>query len=59
LRAAVVDGDVRMGSLMAGQVAAMVKKIQPAREIIEEITTEALQVLQEKARFFSQGEEKK
>ncbi|ATW24658.1 enoyl-[acyl-carrier-protein] reductase FabK [Candidatus Formimonas warabiya] len=45
LRAAVVDGDVEMGSVMAGQVAAMVHKIQPAREIIEEIMSQAQEVL--------------
>lgn len=41
LRAAVVDGDDKNGSLMAGQVAAMVNKIQPAAEIIEEMFREA------------------
>jgi len=45
LRAAVVDGDVEMGSLMAGQVAAMVTKIQPAAEIIQEIVGEAEKIL--------------
>lgn len=48
LRAAVVDGDARMGSLMAGQVAAMVTKVQPAREIISEIVAEALEVMQKR-----------
>ncbi len=37
LRAAVVDGDVDCGSVMAGQSAAMVDRIQPAREIIREL----------------------
>ncbi|HIZ84737.1 MAG TPA: enoyl-[acyl-carrier-protein] reductase FabK [Firmicutes bacterium] len=45
LRAAVVDGDDKMGSLMAGQVAGMVHKIQPAAEIIKEMFAEAAQVL--------------
>lgn len=45
LRAAVVDGDVEMGSLMAGQVAAMVKKIQPAEEIIHEIIEQAENII--------------
>ncbi|HHZ16477.1 MAG TPA: enoyl-[acyl-carrier-protein] reductase FabK [Clostridia bacterium] len=45
LRAAVIEGDTRMGSLMAGQVAAMVNKVQPAREIIREVVTEAEEVL--------------
>ena len=37
LRKAVVEGDVDYGSLMAGQSAGLVKKIQPAAEIIEDI----------------------
>ncbi len=52
LRAAAVEGDDQMGSLMAGQVAAMVNKIQPAKEIIEEIVAEAEQVFQEKMKIF-------
>ncbi|MGL4798288.1 MAG: enoyl-[acyl-carrier-protein] reductase FabK [Cellulosilyticaceae bacterium] len=40
LRAAVVDGDIVRGSVMSGQIAGMVKKVQPAKEIIEEIFTE-------------------
>lgn len=45
LRAAMVDGDVEMGSVMAGQVSAMVKKEQTAKEIIEEIMAEARQTM--------------
>ncbi|MBR1672464.1 MAG: nitronate monooxygenase [Fretibacterium sp.] len=45
LRAAVVDGDTDWGSLMSGQSAAMVHKIQPAREIIEELFSGAREVL--------------
>ncbi|MHB8156022.1 MAG: enoyl-[acyl-carrier-protein] reductase FabK [Desulfocucumaceae bacterium] len=45
LRTAMVDGDVEMGSVMAGQVSAMVSKIQPAREIIEEVMAGAQVVL--------------
>lgn len=37
LRAAVVDGDADYGSLMAGQSAGLVKKIEPAKDIIEDI----------------------
>ena len=40
LRKAVVDGDVVYGSVMAGQVAGLVSKEQPAAEIIREIFTE-------------------
>jgi len=45
LRAAVVDGDVDYGSLMAGQVAAMVQKVEPAREIIRHIMETAEETL--------------
>lgn len=39
------DGDVDMGSVMAGQCAAMVDRIQPAAEIIAEVMKEAEEVL--------------
>lgn len=45
MRAAMQDGDVEYGSLMAGQVSAMVKAIQPAREIILDIMNGAGEVL--------------
>ena len=45
LRDAVVDGDVEMGSLMAGQIAAMVSSVAPAAEIIKTICEEAESVL--------------
>lgn len=41
LRAAVVDGDVEWGSVMSGQIAGLVNKVQPVSEIIEEIVKEA------------------
>ncbi len=40
LRAAVVDGDVKNGSLMAGQISGMVNKRGTCKEIIEEIMDE-------------------
>ena len=40
LRLAVVDGDISNGSVMAGQIAALVKKEQSAKEIIEEVWSE-------------------
>lgn len=40
LRRAVLEGDTRNGSLMAGQVSAMVHEILPARTIIERIMKE-------------------
>lgn len=37
LRAAVVEGDVDYGSVMAGQSAALVDRVQPAKDIIREL----------------------
>jgi len=37
LRAAVVDGDIKKGSFMAGQVACMINSEETAKEIIEDI----------------------
>ena len=37
LRRAFMDGDVEMGSLMAGQVAALVNKIEPCHDIIRDL----------------------
>ncbi len=44
LRKAVVDGDVKMGTVMAGQIAGLVKKEQSCEEIIKELMDEAQQV---------------
>lgn len=41
LRKAVVEGDVVTGTIMAGQIAGMVKKTQSCQEIIDEIIAEA------------------
>jgi enoyl-[acyl-carrier protein] reductase II len=40
LRKAVVEGDVATGSMMAGQSVGLVNKVQPVREIIEELAGE-------------------
>lgn len=45
LRAAVIDGDIEHGSVMAGQIAAMVKKEETAAEIIQDVMTGAEKVL--------------
>ncbi|WP_018249679.1 enoyl-[acyl-carrier-protein] reductase FabK [Orenia marismortui] len=44
LRKAVVDGDVKEGTVMAGQVAAMVSKIEPAEDIILDLINGAEEV---------------
>ncbi len=41
LRAAVVEGDIEWGSVMAGQISGLVREIRPAREIITEMFEEA------------------
>lgn len=45
LRAAVVDGDVEMGSVMAGQIAGMIKYIKPCDVILKEIVEEAENIM--------------
>ena len=45
LRKAVMEGDVVNGSLMAGQIAGMVKKEQTCKEMIEEMMLEAEELL--------------
>lgn len=41
LRKAVIDGDTRMGSLMAGQVCGLVSEIKPVAEILEKLCEDA------------------
>lgn len=41
LRNAVIDGDIVDGTVMAGQIAGLIKKQQSCKEMIEEIMTEA------------------
>ncbi len=45
LRRAAIEGDVKRGSVMAGQIAGLVKDIRPVREIIEGIVEEAAGVI--------------
>ncbi|MFQ6014932.1 MAG: DUF561 domain-containing protein [Anaerolineae bacterium] len=45
LRLAVVEGDVKRGSVMAGQIAGMIKDIKPCKEIIEGIIAEAEEII--------------
>ncbi len=53
LRRAVVDGDVERGSLMAGQSVAFVKRVQPVREIIDELVAGAEAALAQTANSFA------
>ena len=45
LRLAVQEGDDKKGCFLSGQIAAMVKKEQPAAEIVKEVMEEAEAVL--------------
>ena len=45
LRKAVQDGNLDEGSFLSGQVAAMVKKVQPAAEIVKEVIEGAEPIL--------------
>ncbi|MGI6279801.1 MAG: enoyl-[acyl-carrier-protein] reductase FabK [Acutalibacteraceae bacterium] len=51
LRIAVQEGDEQRGCFLSGQIAAMVKKEQPAAEIIKEVMEEAEPILLEAAKW--------
>jgi enoyl-[acyl-carrier protein] reductase II len=51
LRKAAVEGDTKEGCFMAGQISGMVKKSQPAAEIIREIVEEAEVLLKGAAKW--------
>ena len=42
---AAMEGDMENGSILAGQIAGLVKKVQPAADIITDIMTETMEVL--------------
>lgn len=52
LRKAVVEGDVKEGSVMAGQIAGLVTKRQTCKEIIIEMMDEACAVIADKEKRF-------
>lgn len=52
LRLAALDGDIEKGSVMAGQIAGMIGKIQPCKEIIEEIILDAKNQFNSVGRFY-------
>lgn len=47
LKRVVVDGDIKMGSMMAGQIAGLVHKQQSCKDIILELMEESHQVIKE------------
>lgn len=52
LRKAVVDGDVKMGTVMAGQIAGLISKEQTCKEIITELVSQAQQVMHTQCQNF-------
>ncbi|MFW5981703.1 MAG: enoyl-[acyl-carrier-protein] reductase FabK [Halanaerobiaceae bacterium] len=46
LREAVREGNIKEGSVMAGQIAGMIHEIKPAKEIVEEIIKEAESIIE-------------
>ena len=53
-RRAVVEGDVKTGSLMAGQIAGLVSKEQSCHDIIQEYLAECRQTIQAKLDLVNQ-----
>ncbi len=45
LRKAVIDGDVKTGTVMAGQIAGLIKKEETCQEIIDDIMTKGESLL--------------
>ncbi|MCQ9209079.1 enoyl-[acyl-carrier-protein] reductase FabK [Granulicatella seriolae] len=52
LKRVVVDGDIKMGSMMAGQIAGLVHKQQSCKDIILELMDESHQVIKEQLSRF-------
>ncbi|QGT98715.1 Enoyl-[acyl-carrier-protein] reductase [FMN, NADH] [Candidatus Syntrophocurvum alkaliphilum] len=48
---AAVDGDVEQGSILAGQISALVKEIQPSSEVVKEIIQESKELLTKLGEF--------
>lgn len=53
LRKAVIEGDAKEGTMMAGQIAGLIKKPQTCKEIVEELVSEADAVLNDRFKKFS------
>lgn len=45
LKAAVIDGDVNYGSVMAGQIAGLINDIKPVKKIIDDLINEAYKTI--------------
>jgi enoyl-[acyl-carrier protein] reductase II len=51
LRRAVYEGNLDTGSLMAGQIAGLIKDIKPVRQIIEDMVRQAAHLLSQGVNF--------
>ncbi len=51
LKAASVDGDVEMGSLMSGQIAGLIKEEKTVKEVIDEIVSQTEDFIKNTAKF--------
>jgi enoyl-[acyl-carrier protein] reductase II len=49
LRAAIIDGDIDRGSVMAGQSAGLVDAVMPAKELVERIVRQAEEAIRRNA----------
>lgn len=55
LSSGIIEGNVEEGSLMAGQIAGLIKEIKPVKAIIEDIMAEAEEVIAGLGKFGSKG----
>ncbi len=55
LRRAVVEGDVEMGSVMAGQISGLIKEIKPVKEIMDDIISEAENIIRNLSKLYLGG----
>ncbi|MCI6019428.1 MAG: enoyl-[acyl-carrier-protein] reductase FabK [Clostridiales bacterium] len=53
LRKAVVEGDVKTGTVMAGQIAGLVNKEQTCKEIVTELVEDAVKVINDRYQLFA------
>jgi enoyl-[acyl-carrier protein] reductase II len=51
----VMQGDIEQGSLMAGQIAGLIKEIKPVRAIIQDIMAEAQQIIDALGKHVTKG----
>lgn len=55
MRQGMIDGDIEEGTLLAGQIAGMIKEIKPVKAIIEEIAAEAKAIITQLSNYTKGG----